>query len=920
MARPRFFPPVEPASASPLSVFHPGRGGSAAEGKLRQAASNPKWRCHPRHSICHPPPGIAWFLAIVLTGLTAVFAPAGATPAPAATTPPPLELKAWGVPDGGGSGADGEASMKILMAFQARHPDLKLVPATGLEIPGRSQDVIPLMQIAGDIAPAVMYVNFRQSDTFIRNKFLHPLDKYLEKTAGVTIPDGHLLATDAYVAALSLGPRYAGEFAERLTPQCWEVIRRDCPHGQDCPYVKTWGGTPAAKHRHVWCLPQRQLVMALFYRRDLFAEAGLPDRVPETTEEFLAWARKLTHPEENVYGAYISLAETAHATLSFLYSFGAHAVEQDAQGNWHCVFNSPEAVDAYYYVARLFLEPFKNAHGRFTGVVNLGEKNPAIRYAMRFAYVDQQTFKEMDPNVTGFGPVPAGPDGRRHSEFNAMMTGIYAGIETDVRLRDAAWEWMFFLGSREARTIQARVYIENGMGRFVQPALLQEAGYPEFIGKVPAGWAEASRTALVNGIPEPYGRNCQMVYQYMSRAIDQIRTDAEVSRAILAGDEAGAKARIREILDARVEFANRKMLGVMPESIRTFRTRLAAAAAILIFGVFILVLRSVFRTFTQSMLRSEADLARGNWQFGRYRRAYLILIPSLLSIAIWSYWPLLRGTVMAFQEYNVRGFSTWVAFDNFAAVLFSGEFWYALLVSLEYTTLFMTFGFLAPVILALLLSEVPRGKILFRTIYYLPAVLSGVVVIFLWKGFYGQHGMINQMLNFGVHAFNAFADTHISEFTTEWLNAPAFSLFFCLLPTIWAGMGPGCLIYLAALKGIPEDLYEAADLDGAGCVQKAWYVTLPSIRPLIVINFVGAVIGCMKSGSEFIMAMTGGGPYTPYGATEVIGLHIFWEAFGYLRFGVATAMAWVLGVMLIGFTVLQLKNLSRMEFKAAGGK
>ena len=195
----------------------------------------------PRHSDPRrAPPGAAWFTAALLACLVATFASAADTPPPPDTAPaaaplPTLELKAWGVPDGGGWGADGEAAMKILQAFQARHPDIRLVPATGLDIPGRSLDVIPLMQIAGDIAPAVMYVNFRQSDTFIRNKFLHPLDKYLEKAAGADIPDGHLLTTDAYVAALRRGPRYAREFEDRLAPQCWEVIRRDCPYGADCP-------------------------------------------------------------------------------------------------------------------------------------------------------------------------------------------------------------------------------------------------------------------------------------------------------------------------------------------------------------------------------------------------------------------------------------------------------------------------------------------------------------------------------------------------------------------------------------------------------------------------------------------------------------------------------------------------------------
>jgi multiple sugar transport system permease protein len=614
------------------------------------------------------------------------------------------------------------------------------------------------------------------------------------------------------------------------------------------------------------------------------------------------------------------LSETAYSTLSFFYSCGARAVAPDAAGNWRCVFNSPAAVEASHFIARLFLEPFENRHGRFEGVVNVGEQNPAIRYAMQFAYLDQETFQQLDPNIAGFGPVPKGPAGGRAGEFNAQMTGIYAGAGEDPRLREAAWDWIAFLGGRQARLIQAKAYVENGLGQFVQPRLLREAGYPELAAKVPPGWAEAALAAQESGVPEPYGRNCQMVYRYMSQAIDQIRTDAEVRRGIRAGDAAGAKRRIQQILDVRVGIANQKMLDILPAKVRAFRTRVAAAAALATFTAFLLVLRQVFKNFSQNLVRSAADRARGDWQFGRHKLAYLCLLPALLSIAVWSYWPLLRGTAMAFQDYNVRGFSHWVGFANFATVLFSPEFWFALRVSLLYTLLFMGFGFSAPILLALLLSEVPRGKLLFRTLYYLPAMLAGVVVIFLWKGFYGQHGMINQALNLGVHALNALAGTRLPEFTTEWLSSPTVALFFCVLPTIWAGMGPGCLIYLAALKGIPEDLYEAADLDGAGALQKAWHITLPTLKPLIAINFIGVAIGCMQSGSSFILAMTGGGPYTPHGATEVIGLHIFWEAFGYLRFGVATAMAWVLGAILIGFTVHRLQRLSKLEFKAAGGQ
>jgi multiple sugar transport system permease protein len=829
---------------------------------------------------------------------------------------PEIVLKAWGVPDGSGYGPMEEALLRTMVAFRERFPWVKPVPATGISIPDRG--IAPLMQIAGDVSPDVIYVNFRLSDTYVQNKFLYPLDRFIEKTAGVSIPDGHLLDIDAYIARLKQGPDYVRHFEERIPRQCWEVMRRRCPYGLDCPYLKEWGVSPVAAHTHTWSLPQGPLVMALFYRRDLFAEAGLPDRPPATMEEFMQWARRLTNPKDNVYGLSLTLSETGWETLSFLYSLGGRAVELDDQGNWHCVFDSDAAVEAYTFTARLFLEPFTNDYGRFTSVVDIsGRQDASTRYAMRFWYLDEKFFSQEDPNITGFGPVPQGPTGLRGSEFNSRMSGIYAGIAPGKL--DAAWEYMLFYSGREARRIQADVFVEKGMGRFLRPRLLREAGYPEYIDKIPPGWDEAIQQAMQSGVPEPYGRNCQQVYRYMSMAIDQIRNDAAVRSALEGGRVQDARKRVREILKARVALADEKMLNIVPPGVRRLRTCVAAVAAAGMVILFVFVFRKVFRTFSQAMLRSEADRQRGDWQFGRYKLAYLLLLPALLSIAVWVYYPLFRGTLMAFQDYNVRGFSRWTGFDNFAIVLFNPEFWFSMGVSLEYTVLYMVFGFAAPLLLALLLAEVPRGKMLFRTLFYLPAVLSGVVVIFLWKGFYGQYGMINQLLNFVVHGINAATGGAIPDFTREWLASPQFALFFCLLPTIWAGMGPGCLIYLAALKTIPDDLYEAADIDGAGILRKVSHVTFPSMRALIVINFVGAVIGAMKSGSQFILAMTGGGPYTPFGQTEVIGLHIFWEAFGFLRFGVATAMAWVLGSILIGFTVLQLQRLSRMEFKAAGG-
>jgi multiple sugar transport system permease protein len=212
-------------------------------------------------------------------------------------------------------------------------------------------------------------------------------------------------------------------------------------------------------------------------------------------------------------------------------------------------------------------------------------------------------------------------------------------------------------------------------------------------------------------------------------------------------------------------------------------------------------------------------------------------------------------------------------------------------------------GFFLPVILALMLNEIPRGTLLYRTLYYLPAVTSPMVIMLLWKQFYDPSvaGLMNRVLDFmGLPA-------------QTWLQDPRLAMICVIIPGIWGGLGAGSIIYLAALKNIPEELYEAAALDGAGYFHKVCHVTLPTLRILLIINFVGAFIGAFHA-TEVILMMTGGGPLF---ATHVIGLEIFYNAFMYLQFGYATAMAWILGTLLVGFTVYQLKIVRDVRFAAA---
>ena len=284
----------------------------------------------------------------------------------------------------------------------------------------------------------------------------------------------------------------------------------------------------------------------------------------------------------------------------------------------------------------------------------------------------------------------------------------------------------------------------------------------------------------------------------------------------------------------------------------------------------------------------------------------------------------------------------------------------------------MALTFFPPVILAIFLQEVPKGKVFFRTIYYLPGMITGLVVILLWKAFYepSENGVLNAvmmkvpaiaylvvgLLLFYV-GYRFFRRLRYHNLTTpsllflvagailawtcfglakpillqpegnmftrlfmtlpepyRWLLDSDTAMFACVLPLLWAGLGPGCLIYLAALKGISDDFYESADMDGATFIDKIFFIVMPNLKAILIINFIGVFIASWNATAN-ILAMTGGASNT-----EVAGLHIFYKAFIFLQFGPATAMAWVLGFMLIGFTVHQLRILSRLEFKTADSK
>ncbi|MEX2606727.1 MAG: extracellular solute-binding protein [Kiritimatiellia bacterium] len=821
--------------------------------------------------------------------------------------------------------------------------EIKLEAFTGIQVEGVETD---LLAIAGGIAPDVLYVNFRKSDNYIQNRFLYPLDK----------PEDH------YLTSLT-----EEEKAFRIHEKFWPVIRRKGPDG----------------NKQVWAMPfGGALGKVLLYRKDLFEQHGLdfPDE-NWTWEDMMQAVKTISDPGKGVYGIQLGSGkqESWHWT-SFLWSAGGEAMEYNEETEqWLCVFDSEEAAVALEYYTRLSAERWIDDEGRLRrGYSSKDAQNSHIKWSrgeigITMSYIDEKLFSTIDPAVTGMAPVPLGPTGLRGAELNSTMMGLFSGIE-DPAVRDAAWEYIRFYDSREANAIRTRIMVEGGLGRFINPKYLHMFGYSDIVRLAPKGWAENYEISIETGKPEPYGKNANFAYELMTIPIQ--RAEEMARNDNLPEDKTERLAVMQDMLREATARANEQMIGIVSPAERMKRRVSAAMVLTAILISFTLLFRKIFKAFTPPTVAGEEK--KKKWDFKRYAWAYLILIPAVLSICVWQYTPLLRGSLMAFHDYRLIGESTFVGLDNFGDLLFDGFWWMAVWNSLRYSFLVLSLTFLPPIILAILLQEIPRFSIVFRTIFYLPAVITGLVITLLWKQFYepSENGTLNAIfMNMPAWSFIAVGvillvvclsfsrrlwmneahwvsvifivagvtmlytcsalsfpilfqsgETTARSLTLipsrlndgllepyNWLRDPDTAMMACVIPGIWAGMGPGCLIYLAALKGIPDDYYEAADIDGATFIDKILFIVFPTLKALIIINFVGAFIGSWYGATANILVMTGGGA-----GTETAGLHIWYKAFTYLKFGPATAMAWMLGFMLIGFTVYQLRILSRVEFRAQG--
>ncbi|WP_127473307.1 carbohydrate ABC transporter permease [Microbacterium sulfonylureivorans] len=274
------------------------------------------------------------------------------------------------------------------------------------------------------------------------------------------------------------------------------------------------------------------------------------------------------------------------------------------------------------------------------------------------------------------------------------------------------------------------------------------------------------------------------------------------------------------------------------------------------------------------------------WYRGGGLANLVFVLPMLFVFVFFSWSPIVQSVVMSLQKTNMI-VSEWVGFDNYVAVLTDPELGRAVINTIYFALLALLFGFPIPLFVAVLMSEVRRGKGLYSALAYLPVVIPPVVAVLLWKFFYSADpsGVFNTVLGW------------VGIAPQPWLSSAAQAMPALVLEATWAAAGGSIIIYLAALLSVPPELYDAAEVDGAGIWRKVWHVTLPQLRGILFIMFILQIIATAQVFLEPFL-FTGGGPA---GATKTILLYIYDKAFRNSLggdYGEATAVSVLLAIVL----------------------
>ncbi|GAB4573434.1 MAG: sugar ABC transporter permease [Anaerolineae bacterium] len=283
---------------------------------------------------------------------------------------------------------------------------------------------------------------------------------------------------------------------------------------------------------------------------------------------------------------------------------------------------------------------------------------------------------------------------------------------------------------------------------------------------------------------------------------------------------------------------------------------------------------------------------------------YMFLLPGLALYVLWMIYPLVYELYISFFKWNIMPGqpSTFIGLENYQTILSDRNFWLALKNTAQYTAITVAGQMIFGLAVALLVHRVTVGRRLFRAIYYLPVVTSWVVVSFLFQFLFSSNpgGLMNYLL---------VEVIHLLPEPVDWLGNAGTAWIAIYTLGIWKGIGWSMVIFLAALQGIPPELYEVAAIDGANEWGQFRHITLPLIRPTTLFVLVMLIIGGFNVFLS-VFLITGGGPLH---RTEVVLSYMYNRAFGRLDFGYGAALSYILAAIVISINFVQMRLLRGPE-------
>lgn len=285
----------------------------------------------------------------------------------------------------------------------------------------------------------------------------------------------------------------------------------------------------------------------------------------------------------------------------------------------------------------------------------------------------------------------------------------------------------------------------------------------------------------------------------------------------------------------------------------------------------------------------QAQSRLGSPQRKRYT-GLLFVLPWIIGFSVFQLFPFIYSFILSFTDKSMAAKTDWIGIRNYVDLFTKDrDFPYVVSATLKYVLIAVPGRVLFALLIAILMNAEIRGINIYRTVYYLPSIFgSSVAISIVWRFLFQKSGLINSILiSLGINAVN-------------WLGSPKIALYTISIIPIWQ-FGSSMVLFLAALKNVPNDLYEAATIDGSGRFKTFFKITLPMISPILLFNLMMQAISCFQEFSTAFVLTNGG----PNRSTYLVGIKLYREAFTEFRMGYASALSWVLfaAIMLVSAVI-----------------